>query len=1080
MAAYNGRIITDFHGTAGAGYQFERVRGEWKSKFSYTFENHFHPFVGELIERLNKGSIAGLLDADFHESLEEHFFKDIYDPNQSEPTVAVDYSPKVIDVQEGGAYAVYNWELLFHIPFIIAVHLSKNQRFAEAQRWFHYIFDPTARDGQFWRFLAFRQESALKGIDELLRVFAKPADESTDEELALKELIVSGYEAVRSNPFQPHAVARTRILAYQYSVVMKYLDNLIAWGDTLFRQDTIESLGEATQLYVLAANLLGPRPQRIPPRGKRRPLTFAKLRAGGLDELGNALIELEGEFPFNLYAPTTEGIDTDDVSPLFGLGHTLYFCIPRNEKLLAYWDTVADRLFKLRHCMNIEGIVRQLPLFDPPIDPGMLVKAAAAGIDISRLVSGLNQPLSPVRSRLLIQKAIEIAGEVRGMGAALLAALEKEDAEAMALLRQKHEITIQELSQEVRFLQWKEAEAATDALVKSREIALERYRFYKRLLGASDDDVSEAEDFSLDRSTTTLTEESFDDAYADLVEQYAQEAASEEYPGLDVFDEGRLYLNRNENKELNELMPTARLFEDMAYLNDVITAALYYIPNFKIDMSYWGIGGDTEIAGGKFLGNAGQAVSSSLRGLANYFAQDAASAAKKASYERRADDWMLQSNLAARELAHIGRQIITSLIREQIARHEYENHKAQIEQAKEVDAFLHDKFTSAELYGWMQGEISKLYYEYYKLAFDIARKAELTMKHELMRPELDDVNFIKFNYWDGGRKGLLSGEALQFDIRRLEMAYHDHNKREYELTKSISLGRLDPGALLGLKATGRCDVSLPEWLFDLDGAGHYMRRIKQVSLSIPAVTGPYTNLNCTVSLLKSTVRTSPLLRDDEYARSADEEDERFVDYYGTIQSIVTSHGQEDPGMFDVNLQDERFLPFEGAGVVSTWRLELPAEFRQFDYLTVSDVILHIRYTARPGGELLRKKAVGRIRELVASAETAGLARVFSLRHDFSTEWHRFVHGEENFQATVSKAHFPYFVHDETLTINQVELYAIDDEQLLSAVPSGIDADALTTALGNQERFELSLAEQVPVLSRSADAQVFVLVRYSLE
>ena len=45
---------------------------------------------------------------------------------------------------------------------------------------------------------------------------------------------------------------------------MKYLDNLIAWGDSLFRQDTIESINEATQLYVLAANLLGPQPQRRP------------------------------------------------------------------------------------------------------------------------------------------------------------------------------------------------------------------------------------------------------------------------------------------------------------------------------------------------------------------------------------------------------------------------------------------------------------------------------------------------------------------------------------------------------------------------------------------------------------------------------------------------------------------------------------------------------------------------------------------------------------------------------------------------------------------------------------------------
>lgn len=63
--------------------------------------------------------------------------------------------------------------------------------------------------------------------------------------------------------------------------------------------------------------------------------------------------------------------------------------------------------------------------------------------------------------------------------------------------------------------------------------------------------------------------------------------------------------------------------------------------------------------------------------------------------------------------------------------------------------------------------MSKLYYEYYKFAFDIARKAEHMMKHELMRPEVDDVSYIKFNYWDGGRKGLTSGEALTLDVKRM-------------------------------------------------------------------------------------------------------------------------------------------------------------------------------------------------------------------------------------------------------------------------------------------------------------------------
>ena len=82
--------------------------------------------------------------------------------------------------------------------------------------------------------------------------------------------------------------------------------------------------------------------------------------------------------------------------------------MPRNDKLIGYWDTVADRLFKIRNSLNILGIFRQLPLFDPPIDPALLARAAAAGLDVSAIVSGLNQPLPLVRFHMLVQKATEI------------------------------------------------------------------------------------------------------------------------------------------------------------------------------------------------------------------------------------------------------------------------------------------------------------------------------------------------------------------------------------------------------------------------------------------------------------------------------------------------------------------------------------------------------------------------------------------------------------------------------------------------------------------------------------------------
>jgi Tc toxin complex TcA C-terminal TcB-binding domain/Salmonella virulence plasmid 65kDa B protein len=366
--------------------------------------------------------------------------------------------------------------------------------------------------------------------------------------------------------------------------------------------------------------------------------------------------------------------------------------------------------------------------------------------------------------------------------------------------------------------------------------------------------------------------------------------------------------------------------------------------------------------------------------------------------KRRADDWMLQANLAARELMQIGEQIIASLIAEQFAQNDYQTTKTQVTQAQEIQTFLQGKFTSEVFYNWMQSELSGLYYQYYRFACDTARKAEQTMKQELMRPELDGTQFIQFNYWDSGHQGLLSGEALYLDIKRMEMAYHDNNKRELELTRHVSLRQLDPIALLTLRITGSCTTTVPEWLFDRDCPGHYMRRIKSVSLSIPSVVGSFTSVNCTLSLQSSTLRVSPLLDGGVYARDTTQDDDRFVDYFGGAESIVTSTGSNDSGMFETNLKDERFLPFEGAGAVSTWTLTLPSQLRTFDYTTISDVILHIRYTAREAGDPLGSQATTELLSMLDTAGQSSQLLMFCLRFDFPSEWSAFV----NAGATVQR------------------------------------------------------------------------------
>ena len=138
--------------------------------------------------------------------------------------------------------------------------------------------------------------------------------------------------------------------------------------------------------------------------------------------------------------------------------------------------------------MNIEGVVRPLALFDPPIDPGMLVKAAAAGIDIGSIVSGLNQPAGPVGRGRFIAKALELCGDVQRLGSALLAALEQKDAEHLALVRQTHEINVGDGGAAgALHAAGSSREEQTQSLNASRDIVLERYKFFQKQLGLAPD-----------------------------------------------------------------------------------------------------------------------------------------------------------------------------------------------------------------------------------------------------------------------------------------------------------------------------------------------------------------------------------------------------------------------------------------------------------------------------------------------------------------------------------------------------------------------------------------------------------------
>ncbi len=906
---------------AGADHFFyqDKSRSFFVERLSdtrYRFWNFYHPFVDALGRELRRFG----LDAFFSQDFQEHPYnapppntqgppppflfgqqyvgqQDATDP----PPASVDsrYPLENIDYSYSGAYSQYNWELFFHAPLLIAQRLTQNQQFAEAKTWLEYIFDPTRSAPQpgprtYWTPAIFQVTTqvdyAKQQIQEILDQLAAG---STDPDL------VEQVQDWRADPFDPHAIAKLRTVAYQKETVMRYLDNLIAWGDQLFSQDTIETINQATQMYVLAAGILGPRPNKVPARAEPIPQTYNTMPK--LDDFSDAVVAAE-----SLLAPPPVLVSSPPAQRTPTLAPMAYFRIPQNEKLLDYWNTIDCRLFKIRHCMNIEGVVQSLPLFEPPIEPGLLVRAAAAGVSVSSALAAQNAPLPIYRFERVLAKAKELTQEVKALGASLQAALEKRDAEQLAVLRQTQEAQLAQAVLDVRQQQIHDAEQALAALQIHRSLVQHRHDYYANMP----------------------------------------------------------FLNPGEAVHL-ALTAASNDVHQVSAATEMVASILAIVPDLKI-------GAPTSLGatfGGENLAAAARALSTFLAATVSIMQTTAGLAQTVGGYQRRQEEWTFQAGSAQTELDEVDQQIIGAQIRLAIAQSELANQQTQVNNAQAALDLMQSKFTNQQLYDWMVAQISTLYLQAYQLAYDMATRAERAYRHEL---GLSDSNYIRFGYWDSLHKGLLAGERLSFDLGRLEASHLEVNRREYELRKTISLAQMAPQALIALRENYECFVSLPEALFDMDYPGHYMRRVKSVSLTIPCVAGPYTGVHATVTLLGSSIRVT---------------DDPAVDPVrstGAVESIATSTGQNDAGVFELNLHDERYLPFEGQGVMGDWHIALEQKANRFDFSTISDVLINVSYTARAGGTDLHDAAVANVSSLQQVA-------FFDAAHDFSDNWYRFLH-----------------------------------------------------------------------------------------
>ena len=948
--------------------------------------------VQSLSDRLFAEGIDGLLSL-ASQSLGEPNFNHLSGSNATNFSIQGPNDNNIIDFN--GSYGIYYWEIFFHIPFLIANQLNANQKFEEAQKWYHYIFDPTAQEednlsnvnDRYWRFRPFRGLS-LETLSAIL----------TNGE-ALK--------TYREDPFDPHAIARLRINAYQKTVVMKYIDNLLDWGDNLFRQDSRESINEAVLLYVLAFNLLGPRPKAT----RTRPFETVGDYRAVVDDLERSNIDELPDFLANATAPSTP----PNLQIPFNPHRTVAtrFCTPENAQFVGYWDRVEDRLYKIRHSLNIDGVFRSLALFQPPIDPAALVNAVAGGGLAGALASGIasgSQPVPHYRYGFMIEKAKEMTNTVIGLGSALLDTLEKKDAEALTLLLHSHEQTLLDLNTDIKRMQISAAEASLRALEQGLASA------------------------------------------QDLYDRY--EARIQEY------------LSPLEITQVS-LAGSALIVKTVASILEAIRAGISAVPQIKVGGSgAFGSPVATVETGGTQAGKVleGFAAATSIGG--DILDGSAGIIGMFADYERRRSDWEQQRDQADFDMKQIREQIAEASLQISIAKRDLAIHQRTIEQQKEVGAFYRQKFTNQDLYNWMCGRLSGLYFQTYNLAYDLAKQAERAYQFDFGATD----TYISFGHWDSRRRGLLAGEALMLDLSRLEKSALDQDSRYLEITKPISLLRLDPEAFLELKTTGRCQFRLNELLFDRDFPGHYFRIIKSVSISIPAVVGPYQTVKATLTQTGHQTLLAPNIGAVEFLLGNTDgtiPDSIRADWRAN-QQIALSTGVDDSGVFELNFNDDRYLPFEGTGAVSNWLLEMPLETNAIDFDTVSDVVINLRYMCKTDGGQFKQQVM----ELDAVKTVTG-TRLFSVAHEFAAQWHAFINDDLSVNTLdlrlPANAFPPNIVVDrDTVVVEQLFAQTVDGAlepvtDQFENLPLPLDTDTQSTFNLTTNTFDKGTAENLWVL-----------------
>jgi hypothetical protein len=349
----------------------------------------------------------------------------------------------------------------------------------------------------------------------------------------------------------------------------------------------------------------------------------------------------------------------------------------------------------------------------------------------------------------------------------------------------------------------------------------------------------------------------------------------------------------------------------------------------------------------------------------------------EAAYERRNQEWTHEKAQAEHDLAILASQMEEQTSRADSATIELNEAIMRRNALRSEFEVQTTGFATASTYTWMLGRLGELFASTYQSVFDLCLDAQASYRLETGD---FDSRHIRLTAWEGAQRGMFAGEALQNDLHVMQGAFLRRHVRRLGIHKTISLKTLlgDEKWNAAL-VTGKLSFDLTEALFDKDFPGHYLRQIRYLAVVLvptegsPKVPTPKLNADTEIrAVLKQTssallYRPDPMGVESLYDPTKGSAEAVLRDLRGD-QQMVLSHASPRPGadpLETIALRNEfadgRYGLFEGAGAVSSWKLDLldDATLRG----QIADIEIRLDYSAAWGGIEFKEKVDGLLASL---------------------------------------------------------------------------------------------------------------------